>query len=191
MLRFIRSALHMLFLTVTVIPWSLTVVALSPFVSKQWLYGFCHVWVRMVVASARPLLGIRTRVRGLENLPAGPQAAAVLLVMAAHALAGTPLTLLHLLGLLLIVAVGSNYALFFNQNISSAQSEGGSAAALASLALANVSTLIGFSVLGLSQVPVLHAIGATVGPGALLALLLSMSWSARQPPACSPEKECA
>ena len=79
MLRFIRSALHMLFLTVTVIPWSLTVVALSPFVSKQWLYGFCHVWVRMVVASARPLLGIRTRVRGLENLPAGPQAAAVLL----------------------------------------------------------------------------------------------------------------
>lgn len=34
MLRFIRSALHMLFLTVTVIPWSLTVVALSPFVSK-------------------------------------------------------------------------------------------------------------------------------------------------------------
>ena len=80
MLRFIRSALHMLFLTVTVIPWSLMVVALSPFVSKQWLYGFCHVWVRMVVASARPLLGIRTRVRGLENLPAGPQAAAVLLV---------------------------------------------------------------------------------------------------------------
>lgn len=116
----------------------------------------------------------------LRVLP--PLTAAVLLVMAAHALAGTPLTLLHLIGLLLIVAVGSNYALFFNQNISSAQSEGGSAAALASLALANVSTLIGFGVLGLSQVPVLHAIGATVGPGALLALLLSMSWSARQPP---------
>ena len=116
----------------------------------------------------------------LRVLP--PLAAAVLLVMAAHALAGTPLTLLHLIGLLLIVAVGSNYALFFNQNISSAQNEGGSAAALASLALANVSTLIGFGVLGLSQVPVLHAIGATVGPGALLALLLSMSWSTRQPP---------
>ena len=116
----------------------------------------------------------------LRVLP--PLAAAVLLVMAAHALAGTPLTLLHLIGLLLIVAVGSNYALFFNQNISGAQSEGGSASALASLALANVSTLIGFGVLGLSQVPVLHAIGATVGPGALLALLLSMSWSARQPP---------
>ena len=93
----------------------------------------------------------------LRVLP--PLAAAVLLVMAAHALAGTPLTLLHLIGLLLIVAVGSNYALFFNQNISGAQSEGGSAAALASLALANVSTLIGFGVLGLSQVPVLHAIG--------------------------------
>ena len=107
--------------------------------------------------------------------------------MAAHVLAGTRLTLLHLVGLLLIVAVGSNYALFFDQSFgpSSSRSSAGlssavtptQATALASLALANVSTMIGFGILAWSQVPVLHAVGATVGPGALLALLLAMAWS--------------
>lgn len=115
-----------------------------------------------------------------------PLAGAVVLVMAGHVLGGVRMTLLHLVGLLLIVAVGSNYALFFNQRIgnetgqSGASSSGGlsRSAALASLAMANVSTMIGFGVLSLSEVPVLYAIGTTVGPGALLALLLAMSWSA-------------
>ena len=111
-----------------------------------------------------------------------PLAGAVLIVMAAHVLLGVRLTLLHLVGLLLIVAVGSNYALFFNQRVEDGPAAPGSAGlprhtALASLAMANVSTMVGFGVLGLSQVPVLHAIGATVGPGALLALLLAMAWS--------------
>ncbi len=116
-----------------------------------------------------------------------PLVGAVVIVMAAHVLAGTALTLLHLVGLLLIVAVGSNYALFFDQSFgpASALTQGAlqrglsrtQAAALASLALANVSTMIGFGILAWSQVPVLHAIGATVGPGALLALLLAMAWS--------------
>jgi len=95
----------------------------------------------------------------------------------------------------LIIAVGSNYALFFNQRVGSGSETGtgnaGSQAsdtaalprptALASLALANVSTMIGFGVLSFSKVPVLYAIGTTVGPGALLALLLAMSWSASAP----------
>ncbi len=116
-----------------------------------------------------------------------PLVGAVVIVMAAHVMAGTALTLLHLVGLLLIVAVGSNYALFFDQSFgpASALTQGAlqrglsrtQAAALASLALANVSTMIGFGILAWSQVPVLHAIGATVGPGALLALLLAMAWS--------------
>ena len=116
-----------------------------------------------------------------------PLGGAVLLVMGGHVLAGTPLTLLHLVGLLLIVAVGSNYALFFDQSFGASSDlstaaktpslTSAQATALASLALANVSTMIGFGILGWSQVPVLHAIGATVGPGALLALLLAMAWS--------------
>jgi len=116
-----------------------------------------------------------------------PLAGAVLLVMAAHALLGTPMTLLHLVGLLLIVAVGSNYTLFFVRGIHppGAAGDGASARrlALASLALANLATILGFGVLAFSQTPVLQALGATVGPGALLALGLAMAWAASPLPA--------
>ncbi|MFO1269743.1 MAG: hypothetical protein U1F67_25080 [Rubrivivax sp.] len=44
-----------------------------------------------------------------------PLALAVLLVLAGLALSGATLGILHLVGLLLVVAVGSNYALFFDQ----------------------------------------------------------------------------
>jgi hypothetical protein len=39
---------------------------------------------------------------------------------------------------------------------------------------------IGFGTLALSNVPVLHAVGATVGPGAVLALLLAAVFVGRQ-----------
>jgi predicted exporter len=42
--------------------------------------------------------------------------------------------------------------------------------------VANLTTVIGFGTLALSSVPVLRAIGVTVGPGALLALLLSAAF---------------
>jgi predicted exporter len=97
-----------------------------------------------------------------------PLLAAVLLVIAGLALAGERLTLLHLVGLLLIVAVGSNYALFFDRAGQHVEPQ-----TLASLLIANATTVLGFGVLAFSQLPVLHAIGVTVGPGAVLALLFS------------------
>lgn len=100
-----------------------------------------------------------------------PLLAAVLVVMAGLLLAGVQLTLLHLVGLMLIVAVGSNYALFFNR---SADGDSGvEPSTLASLLFANLTTVAGFGPLLLSGVPVLQAMGATVAPGALLALLFS------------------
>ena len=99
-----------------------------------------------------------------------PLLMAVLLVVGGLALAGERMTLLHLVGILLIVAVGSNYALFFDRASTSASLE---PSTLASLLLANITTVIGFGVLAFSQVPVLHAMGVTVGPGAILALLIS------------------
>ncbi len=101
-----------------------------------------------------------------------PLLAAVVAVVALLALAGERLTILHLIGLLLIVAVGSNYALFFSRG--EVQAEPTVAPqTLASLVFANLTTVAGFGILGFSQVPVLHAIGATVGPGAVLALIFS------------------
>jgi predicted exporter len=97
-----------------------------------------------------------------------PLVLAVLTVAAVLALCGIELTILHLVGMLLIVAVGSNYALFFDRR----DGEGsGSPLTLASLALANLCTVIGFGLLSFSGVPVLEALGTTVAPGAFLALL--------------------
>lgn len=99
-----------------------------------------------------------------------PLAQAVLLTLAGLVLAGVPLGILHLVGLLLVVAVGSNYALFFDQ-----LAQGGPADedTLASLVLANLTTVVSFGLISISDIPALAAIGQVVAPGALLALLLS------------------
>ena len=102
-----------------------------------------------------------------------PLLIAVLVVVAGLALTGQKLTLLHLVGMLLTVAVGSNYALFFDR---AENEEAGRIAprTLASLLFANIATVAGFGLLAFSPVPVLHAIGVTVGPGAILALFFSV-----------------
>ncbi|MGA9960786.1 MAG: MMPL family transporter [Azonexus sp.] len=99
-----------------------------------------------------------------------PLVLSVLLVIAGLSLLGERLHLLHLVGMLLIVAVGSNYALFFNRANDQHRLD---AETLASMLIANLTTAIGFGTLALSKVPVLHALGVTVGPGAILALLLT------------------
>jgi len=102
-----------------------------------------------------------------------PLVIAVVCVAAALSLAGQELTILHLVGMLLVVAVGSNYALFF------AHVERGHAPlTIAALVIANVATVIGFGLLSFSRVPVLEALGMTVAPGAFLALVFSALLSA-------------
>lgn len=101
-----------------------------------------------------------------------PLITAVLSVAAILAISGQRMTILHLIGLLLIVAVGSNYALFFAQSEVHIKPS-----TLASLIFANITTVIGFGVLGFSSVPVLNAIGMTVGMGVILALIFSAIFS--------------
>ena len=122
-----------------------------------------------------------------------PLALAVLTVAAAFAAAGGRLGILHVVGMLLIIAVGSNYALFFDR----LTGRGPSAVprTLASLVIANLATVAGFGVLAFSGVPVLAALGRTVAPGALLALLYS-AWLARlaapaSPPGATPPPSTA
>jgi predicted exporter len=106
-----------------------------------------------------------------------PLILAVLIVIASLHLLGERLHLLHLIGMLLIVAVGSNYALFFDHSESDHRLD---PETLVSMLIANVGTAIGFGTLALSTVPVLHAVGVTVGPGAILALLLSAIFVPRE-----------
>jgi predicted exporter len=99
-----------------------------------------------------------------------PLTAAVLVTAGALVLAGFQLSIFHLVGLLLVVAVGSNYSLFFDRQAPSGWDR---ERTIVSLLFANVTTLIGFGLLAFSGVPVLHDIGLTVGMGALLALVFS------------------
>ena len=106
-----------------------------------------------------------------------PLVLAVVIVIAGLHVLGERLHLLHLVGMLLIIAVGSNYALFFDRVEAHHSLD---PETLASMLLANLTTAIGFGTLALSKVPVLHAVGVTVGPGAILALLLSAIFVSRE-----------
>jgi predicted exporter len=101
-----------------------------------------------------------------------PLVLAVLAVVSALSLAGRTLTILHLIGLLLVVAIGSNYALFFDRQ-SHGSDRRSTPRMLASLLIANLATVMAFGVLSFSTVPVLSALGSTVAPGTLLALVFS------------------
>jgi predicted exporter len=107
-----------------------------------------------------------------------PLLLAVLLTMAGLSLAGVQLGILHLVGLLLVVAVGSNYALFFDmlQQQRTALPPAENSEMLASLLLANLTTVTSFGLIALSNIPALSAIGVVVAPGALLALLLAAAF---------------
>ncbi|WP_175746010.1 MMPL family transporter [Burkholderia ambifaria] len=122
------------------------------------LAGFAAIAVLLLIALRSP----RRVVRALA-----PLVAAVVVVTAGFALAGVQLTILHLVGMLLIVAVGSNYALFFCKRD---DAQPVTPYTLVSLLIANLATVAGFGLLALSRVPLLETFGLTVGPGAMLAL---------------------
>ena len=113
---------------------------------------------------------------------AEPIAAAVVIVLAALAAGGEALGILHLVGLLLVVAIGSNYALFFDHLRAVGRADEDT---LASLALANLTTVCSFGLLALSGIPALHAMGVVVAPGALLCLVLSAAFIG---PAAAPRE---
>ena len=124
------------------------------------------------------LIALRSPRRALRVT--APLACAVLCVTATLLLTGHPLTILHLVGLLLVVAVGSNYALFFDSG-----AQAGSPAyrqqTQVSLAVATLTAVGSFGLLGLSKVPVLAAIGGTVAPGATLALVFAAILTRERP----------
>ena len=107
----------------------------------------------------------------------------VLLTMGLLALFNVQLGILHLVGLLLVVAVGSNYALFFDMLHHGAPAgQGADPDTLASLLLANLTTVLSFGLIALSDIPALSSIGRVVALGSLLALLLSAAFAPRPRP---------
>ncbi len=140
--------------------------------------GFCAIVVLLLVT----LKSLRRTVRVVM-----PMLAAVAIVAAGLVLLKGSLNLLHLVGLLLVVAIGSNYALFFDQRSKSQVADLANTDdhnMLCSLFFANLTTVLGFGLLAFSSVPVMNAIGLTVGIGTLLALVLAAVFAVR--PAAVP-----
>jgi len=79
-MAFIRSVLHLLLMAVTVIPYTLALLA-ARFggARKETVYAIARAWLALSVHSAGPLLGIRPRVTGMEHLPTDPRQGVVLL----------------------------------------------------------------------------------------------------------------
>jgi predicted exporter len=127
------------------------------------LAGFAAIVLLLLVALRSPLRVLRV---------VAPLALAVIAVAGLLVALGQQLTILHIVGMLLIVAIGSNYALFFDRNRQDPQ-HASVPLTLASLVIANLATVTAFGVLASSKVPVLADLGSTVAPGALLALLFS------------------
>lgn len=120
------------------------------------------------------LLVFRSPMRMLRTI--APLVAAVVTVTAGLVLAGQQLIILHLVGLLLVVAVGSNYALFFDRSSMENPIE---PRTLASMLLANLTTVAGFGLLAFSKVSILQAMGVTVAPGVILALFYAAVFAQR------------
>ncbi|HTL19083.1 MAG TPA: hypothetical protein VL220_00050, partial [Steroidobacteraceae bacterium] len=136
----------------------------------------CCGLIAIVALLAIALRSARRVLRVMAPLLLSVLTVAALLVALGHAL-----TILHVIGMLLIVAVGSNYALFFDR-AARQPGEGSVPLILASLLTANLATVIAFGVLGLSSVPVLADLGSTVAPGTLLALLFAAMLADRPAP---------
>jgi predicted exporter len=81
-----------------------------------------------------------------------------------------PLTLLHAVALLLVLAMGVDFGIFLAE---SSSVRGGIGPTLLSLMIAALSMILSFGLLALSHVPALRAIGETTALGTLLSLALA------------------
>ena len=109
-----------------------------------------------------------------------PVVAALIVSIAVLVAVGTELTMFHLVAMLLVIGVGTNYTLFFDRAI---VQESQSGRIYVSLVTCNLSTVLGFGLIGLASTPVLTAIGTTVSIGAALSLLFGAIFMLRVPSA--------
>jgi predicted exporter len=149
--------------------------------SDQLLAAYLHEALTLSLVGCLVIVGLLSvalrspRRIAMVCLPLG---AAVICTAAALLTGNGVLSIFNLFGLLLVVAVGSNYCLFFER-----QQPGDPARkrTMASLLLANLCTVIGFGILSFSRFPVLHGIGSTVAIGAVLCLIFGAVLTAPNP----------
>ena len=65
----IRATLFLLWISVSVIPYAVIILALSAFVRGDFLYRLALSWLSQIIRTATVLGGVKYRVQGLENIP--------------------------------------------------------------------------------------------------------------------------
>lgn len=100
-----------------------------------------------------------------------PMALTTLLILAVLRGAGVELTLFHLISLILAAGLGLDYALFFEHAGDDRRDQ---LRTLHAVIVCSLMTLLVFSLLALSTIPVLRAIGSTVALGVLCNFVLAL-----------------
>jgi predicted exporter len=122
-----------------------------------------------VLLAATVWIALRTPRRVLRVL--APMALTTLLILAVLRGAGVELTLFHLVGLILAAGLGLDYALFFDH---AGDDYADQLRTLHAVIVCSLTTLLVFSLLALSSIPVLRAIGSTVAIGVACNFLLAL-----------------
>ncbi|MGH0035899.1 MAG: MMPL family transporter [Myxococcota bacterium] len=116
------------------------------------------------------LLWVRYRSPRRALATALPALLAAASTLALLALSGVAINLLHLLGTLLVLSIGVDYAIFL---VAPGASSRERAATLLTLCVACASTCLAFGLLAFSAFPALRALGAATGLGVVLSLLFA------------------
>jgi len=80
----LRSALYLLFLSVTVMPWALAVLVIALFASSNTVYWSCAGWLKVAIWGARAICGVRYHIHGMENVPTAADEKSAVLLAAKH-----------------------------------------------------------------------------------------------------------
>lgn len=128
--------------------------------------------IAAAILAAIVLLALRSPRRALRVLL--PMLLATLAVVAVLRLAGIPMSLFHLIALVLGAGLGLDYALFFEH---AGDEPAARRRTLHGLLVCAASTLMVFALLATSSLPVLRAIGTTVSLAAVLNFALSLAFA--------------
>jgi len=133
--------------------------------------------VAMVLLAATVWLALRAPQRVMRVLL--PMVLSTLLVVAILRAFGVELNLFHLVALILAAGLGLDYALFFDH---AGLDRAGQLRTFHALIVCSLITLLVFSLLALSSIPVLRAIGTTVALGVALNFALALLVSRQRVP---------
>jgi predicted exporter len=113
---------------------------------------------------------------GLRQLAAvarvmGPVLISITVTLGLLAALDIPISVFHILSLILVAGLGMDYGLFFSRH-----GDQGTVTFRAAI-LCNLTTASVFSVMAFSSIPVLHGIGLTVAVGSFLALIANAAFA--------------